>query len=273
MVDPVQERQKVPLSQAAASSTALGIAWASRGDLVATAHVDTTVRLWTATSGNCVRVLTGHRGSVWSADFDALGGSLVTSAEDATIRIWDVEQGSESAVLRLDRLMHDGWPSIPTAQAWWPEQPTVSCGSGRSAAVSPTDGCAATTIRSLTSLLARKAYRSRQRQRTAQPRSGTSRQVNKGRRSISRHRPYAGWLSIQMAVTSRPHATTAWCGSTKSRVTHVRAAISRDGEVGTGPIEPHCARGCSEGREVEASIGVGSADGVKHRYGPSNSTP
>ena len=103
MVDPVQAARELAQAQTAGPSTALGIAWAGHGGLLATAHVDATVRLWDPSSGTCAQVMTGHRGCAWGVAFDAVGTSVVSSAEDATIRIWDAKIGNETAVFQLDR--------------------------------------------------------------------------------------------------------------------------------------------------------------------------
>ncbi|CAE7318305.1 HET-E1 [Symbiodinium natans] len=69
------------------------------GSVLATASKDGTARLWSAESGECLRVLAGHRHSVVSIEFAPSGSSITTASLDGTARIWSVETGSCSAEL------------------------------------------------------------------------------------------------------------------------------------------------------------------------------
>jgi WD40 repeat protein len=72
---------------------------------IASALGDATVRVWDVDTGECVRVLSGHRGavavrSVSSGIVDDSGRQLLASAsEDFTIRLWDVVTGECVRVL------------------------------------------------------------------------------------------------------------------------------------------------------------------------------
>jgi WD40 repeat protein len=65
----------------------------SLGDgLLASASLDTTVRVWDAASGVCLRVLEGHSGPVKRlAALD--DGRLASSSWDQTVRVWDAASG------------------------------------------------------------------------------------------------------------------------------------------------------------------------------------
>jgi WD40 repeat protein len=45
-------------------------------------------------------MLSGHEGSVFSAEFSPDGTRIVTASADKTARIWDAATGKEIAVLR-----------------------------------------------------------------------------------------------------------------------------------------------------------------------------
>lgn len=66
-----------------------------RGDLIATASKDRTVRLWAFRGGNRTRVLKGHRKGVKLARFSPDDESLLTVSWDHTIRLWDVASGRQ----------------------------------------------------------------------------------------------------------------------------------------------------------------------------------
>jgi WD40 repeat protein len=51
------------------------------------------VRLWDVETGECVRILTGHTGLVWSVAWHPDGYRLISGSEDETIKLWDVKTG------------------------------------------------------------------------------------------------------------------------------------------------------------------------------------
>jgi eukaryotic-like serine/threonine-protein kinase len=56
--------------------------------------------MWEANTGNQLRTLHGHTGSVLSLSFSADGKRLVTGSKDETVRIWDPERGEAIGVYR-----------------------------------------------------------------------------------------------------------------------------------------------------------------------------
>lgn len=61
------------------------------GNRIVSGSDDNTLKVWSATSGRCLRTLVGHTGGVWSSQ---MAGSLVVSGStDRTLRVWDADTG------------------------------------------------------------------------------------------------------------------------------------------------------------------------------------
>jgi len=69
------------------------IAYSPRGDLFASAGHSSTVRLWNAETGRCLRTLVGHIKRVWIVVFSPQGDQVVSGSEDGLVRVWDVGTG------------------------------------------------------------------------------------------------------------------------------------------------------------------------------------
>lgn len=63
------------------------------GTVIASAHVDHTIRLWDTAAGNHFRTLTGHTDAVSSIDFNENGNTMVSGSWDKTIRLWNTDTG------------------------------------------------------------------------------------------------------------------------------------------------------------------------------------
>lgn len=70
------------------------------GQLVATASLDRTARIWSVRDGSSVATLKGHTDELTVVSFSQDGQSLLTASRDGTVRIWSVPDGMEKVVLR-----------------------------------------------------------------------------------------------------------------------------------------------------------------------------
>lgn len=70
------------------------VSYSPDGRLIASAGIDSTIRLWDATSGQPVRTLSGHQDEVYAVVFSPDGKFLASSGYDQQIILWDVESGA-----------------------------------------------------------------------------------------------------------------------------------------------------------------------------------
>ncbi len=77
------------------------VAWSGDGK-VATGSFDQKVRLWRTGQNRPERTLEGHQGAVGSVGFAPGGGYLVSSGEDAALRIWDLSGATAPRVIDQD---------------------------------------------------------------------------------------------------------------------------------------------------------------------------
>nr|XP_045622468.1 F-box/WD repeat-containing protein 7-like [Procambarus clarkii] len=61
------------------------------GNTIVSGSDDNTLKVWNATSGKCMRTLTGHTGGVWSSQMS--GNLIVSGSTDRMLRVWDAETG------------------------------------------------------------------------------------------------------------------------------------------------------------------------------------
>lgn len=74
--------------------------FAHDGSRFATASADHTARIWDASTGHLLIVLSGHAREVISADFSPDGKQIATASFDHTAKIWDAETGREISTLK-----------------------------------------------------------------------------------------------------------------------------------------------------------------------------
>ncbi len=75
------------------------VAFSSTG-ILASAGEDSTIKLWDITTGQCLRTLREHTGSVRTVAFAKDGNFLISGSDDRTIRVWDVTTGNCLQVLQ-----------------------------------------------------------------------------------------------------------------------------------------------------------------------------
>lgn len=73
----------------------MNVAASADGKLLAVTTARAKTVLIDAATLATVRVLEGHKGQVFRADFDAKGERLLTAGQDGTVRVWDVATGTE----------------------------------------------------------------------------------------------------------------------------------------------------------------------------------
>jgi WD40 repeat protein len=61
------------------------------------------VRWWDLHSGECVRVLEAHQGTVYALKVSPDGLRLASCGDDGAITLWDLERGEPLRTLRRDR--------------------------------------------------------------------------------------------------------------------------------------------------------------------------
>lgn len=54
---------------------------------------DCKIKVWSASTGECVRTLVGHDLLVRALSFDPPSGRLVSASYDKTVKVWDLKTG------------------------------------------------------------------------------------------------------------------------------------------------------------------------------------
>ena len=71
--------------------------------VMATASIDSTARLWELPSGRQLAVLAGHREGVFDCDYSPDGKTLATASGDKTVKLWHVATRREMVSLQHDQ--------------------------------------------------------------------------------------------------------------------------------------------------------------------------
>ena len=96
------------------------LAFSPDGDRLVSSSDDGTVRVWQVATGECIRILNGHRqGSISAVAFSADNRTIASGSLDCTIQLWDVDLGR---TLRS----HRGYGNGTQAIAFSPDGKTVA---------------------------------------------------------------------------------------------------------------------------------------------------
>ena len=90
------------------------LSFSSDGKTLATAHRDSTVRLWDIETKTAKTIFKGHTDFVDSVRFSPDGKTLISGSWDKTVRLWDVRTGEQKATLigHADRIESVAYSSI-----------------------------------------------------------------------------------------------------------------------------------------------------------------
>jgi WD40 repeat protein len=75
--------------------------WSADGRRIVSASHDRTVRVWDATTGQCVKVLEGHPTLVVSAAWYPDERYIISCDEGAEIRVWDWQGARRESVVAV----------------------------------------------------------------------------------------------------------------------------------------------------------------------------
>ncbi|XP_041986952.1 F-box/WD repeat-containing protein 7 [Aricia agestis] len=67
------------------------------GNRILSGSDDTTLKVWSAVTGKCLRTLEGHSGGVWSSQM--VGDLVISGSTDRTLRVWNAKSGACLKVL------------------------------------------------------------------------------------------------------------------------------------------------------------------------------
>ena len=98
------------------------VRWAADGAKVLIGSSDGRARIWDVTTGNCLKILSGHTERVRSVHWSPDGTKVVTASDDNTARIWDAATGNCLKIL-------SGHPNYVNSVYWSPDGTKVLTGS------------------------------------------------------------------------------------------------------------------------------------------------
>ena len=100
----------------------LDVVWSPDGQILASGHNDTKIRLWDVKTGKLIKTLEGHTDVVFSVAWSPNGHMLASGADDSTFRLWDVKTGE------LIQTFVGNFTTVHNV-AWSPDGQTLASGS------------------------------------------------------------------------------------------------------------------------------------------------
>ncbi|XP_003382807.2 PREDICTED: F-box/WD repeat-containing protein 7-like [Amphimedon queenslandica] len=68
------------------------------GNRIVSGSDDTTLKIWSAVNGRCLKTLQGHTGGVWCSEFN--GHVVVSGSTDRSLRVWNADTGECKYILQ-----------------------------------------------------------------------------------------------------------------------------------------------------------------------------
>ena len=77
-----------------------------QNDIIVSGSSDCKIKVWSATTGECIRTLVGHDDLVRALSFDPPTGRLVSASYDRTVKVWDLRSGKMMREFRGSHVSH-----------------------------------------------------------------------------------------------------------------------------------------------------------------------
>jgi F-box and WD-40 domain protein 1/11 len=75
-------------------------------DLIVSGSNDCMIKVWSASTGECIRTLLGHDLLVRALSFDPANQRLVSASYDRTVKVWDLRTGKIVREFRNSHVSH-----------------------------------------------------------------------------------------------------------------------------------------------------------------------
>ena len=69
------------------------VRWSPDGAVLVSGSEDYLVKIWNATTGECLKTLEGHTNDVWSVAYSPDGKQIASCSDDQSVKIWDARTG------------------------------------------------------------------------------------------------------------------------------------------------------------------------------------